>query len=118
MKIYKTKTFDSAHILKLPYTSPCADSIHGHTWKIEMWINAEQLNESDMVLDFQKIGDIIDELDHKYLNDIKGLEQPTAERIVLWFIEKISEYLKKGSELRVRVWETAGAYAEDEIVVG
>ena len=118
MRIYKTKTFDSAHILKLPYKSKCSDSIHGHTWKIEMWIDAEHLNNSDMVLDFQKIGDIIDELDHKFLNDIKGLEQPTAERIVLWFIEKISGYLKKDSGLRVRVWETAGAYAEDEIIVG
>ena len=117
MKIYKTKTFDSAHILKLSYKSKCADSIHGHTWKIEIWINTEQLNESDMVLDFQKIGDIIDELDHKYLNDIKGLEQPTAENIVLWFIEKISEHLSKYDVLRVRVWETGNSYAEDKITV-
>jgi len=118
MKIYKTKTFDSAHKLTLPYKSPCADNIHGHTWKVEIWIEAERLNESEMVLDFQKIGDIIDELDHKYLNDIEGLEQPTAENIVLWFIEKISECLSKDNELRVRVWETTTSYAEDEIVVG
>lgn len=116
MKIYRTKTFDSAHILKLPYKSKCADSIHGHTWRVEVWIEGTP-NKYGMIFDFQKISDIIDTLDHKFLNEIQGLEQPTAENIVLWLIKKIKENLSDGFKLKVRVWESPKAYAEDEIVV-
>ena len=116
MKIYRTKTFDSAHILKLPYKSKCADSIHGHTWRVEIWIEGK-VNKHGMVFDFQKIGEVIDTLDHKFLNEIEGLEQPTAENIVLWIIKKIKEYLVDGGKLKVRVWESPNSYAEDEVIV-
>ena len=116
MKIYRTKTFDSAHILKLPYESKCADSIHGHTWRVEVWIEGTP-NKYGMIFDFQKISNIIDTLDHKFLNEIQGLEQPTAENIVLWLIKKIKENLSDGFKLKVRVWESPNSYAEEEITV-
>ena len=54
---------------------------------------------------------VIDNLDHKHLNDISGLEIPTAENIVLWIVDKLHSMFGDGL-IRVRVYETSTSYAE------
>ena len=114
MKVYRKKRFSAGHQLKLPYQSKCTDEHHGHDFLAEVFVEGEK-NDYGMVMDFEKLGNLIDKLDHKHLNKI--FEQPTAENIVTWFIEEISGYLKRNDELRVRIWETENSWAEDETVV-
>ena len=70
MEIYKTFTFDSAHQLFLPYDSKC-NELHGHTYKIEVWIKGTVNKETGLIADFTHIKKMInDNYDHKNLNQI------------------------------------------------
>ena len=73
--------FDAAH--RLPdYDGKCAN-LHGHTWKVEVEIKTKALIEDRFVLDFTVLKQIVNTLDHKYLNDL--IEVPTAENIAKYF---------------------------------
>ena len=75
-----------AHQLKLSYPSGC-NNLHGHNWKITVFCKSEQLDKNGMVIDFKKIKEIVNELDHAVINDF--VEQPTAENIAKYLCEKI-----------------------------
>jgi 6-pyruvoyltetrahydropterin/6-carboxytetrahydropterin synthase len=78
-------TFSSAHQL-VGYEGPC-ENLHGHTWKVQMFLKGGRLGKQGMLLDFKKakavLKKIISEFDHKNLNDIKVFKKinPTAENI-------------------------------------
>lgn len=93
MKIYKEFIFDSAHYLpNVPEGHPCK-RMHGHTYKVRIWIKGKPDKYLGWVMDFGEIKDavnpIIKSLDHHCLNDIDGLSNPTAENISIWFWEKL-----------------------------
>lgn len=111
MRIEKRLIVSSAHKLCLPYESKC-NNLHGHNWVIDLTLESDIL-VNDMVLDFSEIKKIVMELDHKYLNDIKGLEHPTAENIVLYLVDKFIA-LDKFGYVKVRVQETEDNFAEHE----
>lgn len=97
MRIYKEFKFDSAHWLpNVPPTHKCAN-MHGHTYSIEVHVEGELDPERGWVLDFNNVRDVveplIDRLDHKILNEIEGLENPTAEHIALWFWGRVKPEL-------------------------
>lgn len=101
--------FESAHRLpKLPPTHKCSN-LHGHNYRIVVYA-AGELDERGFVMDFAELDAIVDPLikqvDHRTLNDIPGLENPTAELIAAWFLERIP------AASRVRVYETDECYAE------
>lgn len=86
MKLQVRHYFDSAHQLKDSdelVTKACA-RLHGHTYAVIVEAEAE-LNKAGMVIDFKAIKQIIDRLDHRYINDIFAQQQidlqPTAENI-------------------------------------
>ena len=86
MKLQVRHYFDSAHQLKDSdelVTKACA-RLHGHTYAVIVEAEAE-LNKAGMVVDFKAIKQIIDRLDHRYINDIFAQQQidlqPTAENI-------------------------------------
>lgn len=88
MVIFKTFNIDAAHRLpNVPLTHKCRD-IHGHTYRIEVYVDAPVNEKLGWVADFADITEafkpVHDRLDHKYLNDIKGLENPTVENLVRW----------------------------------
>jgi len=74
--------FDAAHYLP-DHPGKC-HRLHGHRWEVKVVIQTTKLNEAGMVVDFGAIKDIIDELDHRYLNE--SMDNPTAEHIAegLW----------------------------------
>lgn len=86
IKVAKRFKFSAAH--RLPLVSefdPCF-RIHGHTFHVEVILAASDLDARKMVVHFddirEKVGKYIDEtFDHKYLNDVAGLEDPTTEAI-------------------------------------
>jgi len=86
MKISKEFKFDSAHWL--PRVAPdhkCA-RMHGHTYIVEIHVEGELESKLGWVLDFndlrRHVEPLIDQLDHRVLNEIPGLENPTAEHIL------------------------------------
>jgi len=84
-------TFDAAHRI-VDYSGKC-ENLHGHTYKLTVTIKGE-VSSNGMVLDFtilKKIvnENIIDKLDHKYLNDI--FENSTTENIATWIFNTLRE---------------------------
>ncbi len=106
MKIYKEFKFDSAHWLpNVPKSHKCSN-MHGHTYVIEVHVEGELDPQLGWVLDFNDLRKIveplIDHLDHKVLNEIEGLEIPTAEHIALWFWNQIKPRLQQLSTVVVK----------------
>lgn len=95
--------FHGAHRL-INYDGPCAN-LHGHTWKVEVVIHTDEL-VNDMVADFNLIETIVDELDHKYLNEVVDFN-PTAENLAKYLKDKIDAATGRPSE--VTVWESPNA---------
>ena len=107
MKIYTTKTFEASH--KLEGMEKCGN-LHGHTYRAEVWI---EYNYCKKVFDFSIIKGTIEELDHKYLNDI--ISYPTAENIATYLIATIKKENPNFNSIRIRIWEGLDNYAEDEL---
>jgi 6-pyruvoyltetrahydropterin/6-carboxytetrahydropterin synthase len=92
MIIWKEFTFDSAHLLPhVPEGHKCG-RLHGHTFKVRVEV-AGRVDDRGWVMDFADIKaavqPLIDQLDHQYLNDIPGLDNPTSENIAIWLRDRI-----------------------------
>lgn len=77
--------FEAAHHLPhVPTTHKCR-RLHGHSYRVELHISGEVDPHSGWVMDFDDIGrafaPLFDTLDHHYLNEIPGLENPTSENL-------------------------------------
>lgn len=95
-KIEVQHYFDAAHQLtdsELLVTKACA-RLHGHTYAVKLTAQVEQLNAAGMVIDFKAIKQVIDILDHRYINDIfkdYGFnKEPTAENIAVFICEQVA----------------------------
>ena len=113
MEIFKDFTFDSAHFLpRVPDGHKCKE-VHGHTYKMTLYFEGELDPHLGWLIDFADIKKIvsplIDLVDHKLLNNIDGLENPTCEIIAMWFWEKISQDLPQLSKIVLNETPTSGA---------
>jgi len=109
MEIYREFTFDSAHYLpKLPEGHKCRE-MHGHTYRLKVYIKGKPDPHQGWIVDFKemknKITGVIDEVDHKTLNQVQGLDNPTAENITIWFWQKLKPLFQGLS--RIELKETA-----------
>ncbi len=114
-----TKIFEFCYGHWLPnYDGKCAN-LHGHNCVLEVEVTKSDsivTSYQSMIIDFGDLKAsvtslVIDKIDHKCLNDIAGLEIPTAENMVLWIVKKLSPVFGDGL-IRVRVYETSNSYAE------
>ena len=82
--------------------------MHGHTYRLRVVISGEPDAHYGWLMDFKDLKDIvgivIDQLDHKLINDIKGLENPTAELITVWIWKQIKPLLPLLQ--RIELYET------------
>ena len=99
MKVRLTKdfTFEAAQTLPcVPDDHKCR-RMHGHSFKVEISVEGEVDPKTGWFYDHALIGramkPLIDALDHSYLNEIAGLENPTIENMCAWFWEKLSPQL-------------------------
>ena len=95
--IEKDFFFDSAHFLpRVPPDHKCRN-LHGHTYKLTIGIKGDISEDKGWIIDFAEIKKIIEPivnlLDHKLLNAIPGLENPTAEIIAKYCFDKIKKQL-------------------------
>lgn len=106
-------SFDAAHKI-IGYEGKCS-RLHGHTWKVEVFVVGEKLNEIGLLIDYAKIKEKLDEvivkLDHSFLNDFKEIGNPTCENIARYIFERLKDLLDVKLE-KVRVWESHESYAE------
>lgn len=112
MEIFKEFTFEAAHRLpNLPPEHKCS-RLHGHSYCVRIWVSGPVTEPNGWVMDFADIKaacqPVIDELDHRYLNEIEGLENPTSERIAQWLWQRIKPRLPQLSAVELRETCTAG----------
>ena len=108
MEIFKEFTFESAH--KLPNVRPghkCG-RLHGHSFRVRIHVSGDLDQATGWVMDFADIKaafkPLYEQLDHNYLNDIEGLENPTSEVLAVWIWNKLKPSLPQLS--KVETFET------------
>ena len=100
-------SFSAAHQVK-GYPGDCA-GLHGHTYKVMVRVRVEKLDELGMAVDFRSIkgqvDEILDELDHKNLNEIPFFEEhnATAEYVAKYVYDEMKK--KTDSVASVTIWE-------------
>ena len=100
----------SAHFI--PGYEGLCKNLHGHTWKIEVYILSEQLDKLGMVADFRdlkkKLKTFLKHIDHVCLNDLAYFKDnlPTTENIAKYVYTNFSKEVEPLDLSRVRVWES------------
>ena len=118
MEIYKKFSFDSAHYLpNLPDGHKCK-RMHGHTFYVTVFVKGTVEPEIGWIKDFFEIKQIfqpiLDQLDHRLLNEIDGLENPTSEHLVKWIWVRLKKVLPELSKIEVSETCTTGCLYEGE----
>jgi 6-pyruvoyltetrahydropterin/6-carboxytetrahydropterin synthase len=105
MELRKTFQFEAAHFLpRLPESHKCR-RLHGHSFKVEVAVQGLCHQTLGWVMDYADIAESVrpiwEKLDHSYLNEIPGLENPTSENIALWFWDRLKPRLPLLTEIVV-----------------
>jgi 6-pyruvoyltetrahydropterin/6-carboxytetrahydropterin synthase len=114
--------FSSAHQLR-GYHGEC-EKLHGHNYKVQVFVIAERLNEIDIAIDFHELkklaGEVIAPLDHVFLNEIFPFTEknPSSENIAKWIYDSLRKKLNNDNIhlSAVTVWESetsSATYFED-----
>lgn len=106
--------FEAAHHLTSYRGAP--EPVHGHSWRVEAALAAEGLDGEGMAADFvtaqTALRELAAELDHRDLNAMPPFDRqsPTAERVALWFFQRLAERLAGGAAAlaEVTLWESPG----------
>lgn len=111
MQIFRRFQIEAAHYLpNLPEGHKCR-RMHGHSFRIEVHVEGGLDPELGWVMDFADIKaafqPLFDRLDHRLLNDIEGLENPTSEHLARWIWRRLEDGLPGLS--KVIVQETCNA---------
>ena len=104
--------FSAAHRLENFYGK--CESLHGHNWKVEVFLRGDRLDNTGLVRDFgvvkAKTREVLAELDHQYLNDLPAFRQqnPSSENLARYLFERLGTALNDGGVqvTRVSVWES------------
>ena len=112
MDIFKEFTFESAHRLpNVPPTHKCA-RLHGHSYRVAIHVSGPVDPTLGWIIDFAEIKDafapVHAQLDHYYLNDIAGLENPTSENIARWIWQRLKPTLSLLSQIVIHETCTSG----------
>jgi len=130
--VRKEFRFEAAHVLERCHSDECT-FIHGHSYKLEVKVSHDKLNDDGMVIDFKRLKEIVSPLvndwDHALIGTQYSLDpifnnnvkkkivdfNPTAENMCKFFFVRIKNELNNVNRwfsVTVRLWETATSYAE------
>ena len=109
--------FAAAHQLTMVGTK--CENMHGHNWKIEVYVTGEKLDEAGVLMDFgvikKHVAEIMDMLDHKYLNELDYFKkkQPSSENIAYLVATELQQRIDSSAVRvsRVTAWESDDAGA-------
>jgi len=112
MEIFKKFTFEAAHRLPNVRAGHKCARLHGHSYSLEVHVNGQPDAHLGWIMDFaditKAVEPVIRQLDHYYLNEIEGLENPTSETIVRWVWPQIKKTLPTLSKLVISETCTSG----------
>src|SRR5438093_1140352 len=111
MELRKSFQFEAAHLLpQLPEDHKCR-RLHGHSFKAEIVVVGQCDPKLGWLMDYAEMAKLFkplwEQLDHRYLNEVSGLENPTSENIAVWIWNRLKPQLPLLSE--VVVAETCNA---------
>jgi 6-pyruvoyltetrahydropterin/6-carboxytetrahydropterin synthase len=112
VEIWKEFGFESAHRLpRVPEGHKCG-RLHGHSFQVRVALKGEPGSDTGWVMDFADLKlawkPLHEILDHRYLNEIPGLDNPTSEVLAVWIWNKLHPTLPLLSAVTVRETCTAG----------
>lgn len=118
MEIFKEFTFEAAHRLpNVPENHKCA-RLHGHSFKVTIHVEGDVDAQAGWVMDFGDVKaafqPLYDRLDHYYLNEIEGLENPTSENLARWIWARLQPALPGLSKIVVNETCTSGCVYRGE----
>jgi 6-pyruvoyltetrahydropterin/6-carboxytetrahydropterin synthase len=119
MEIFKEFTIEAAHWLpNVPAGHKCG-RLHGHSFHIEIYASGPLDSHLGWVADFAEIKAafkaIEDQLDHRCLNEVVGLENPTSENLARWLWQRLQPGLPALSRVVVRETCTSGCTYTGEL---
>jgi len=112
MELFKEFGFESAHSLpNVPAGHKCA-RLHGHSFRVRVTVDGPVGDDTGWVMDFADlkaaVQPTIDALDHRLLNEVEGLENPTSEVIARWIWDRVAPGLPGLAAVEVRETCTSG----------
>ncbi len=111
------KSFSAAHMLDA-IGGKC-EELHGHNFKVELTVAAQDLNSSGILIDFRNLknwlSEVLDNLDHKHLNELSFFSEtnPSSENIAKYICDEMKLKIKSADVKvsRVKIWESGDAAA-------
>lgn len=109
--------FSAAHQLR-GYQGKC-EKLHGHNWRVTVAVTAERLNDQGLAIDFHELKkalrEVLDQLEHSFLNDIFPFTQinPSSENLAKWIFDNMAKKIDDDNlqVASVTVWESDTASA-------
>jgi 6-pyruvoyltetrahydropterin/6-carboxytetrahydropterin synthase len=118
VRLYKDFSFEAAHRLpNVPEDHKCS-RLHGHSFLVRVSVDGPVGEQTGWVMDFADLKaafrPLHDRLDHRYLNEIAGLENPTSEVLAHWIWRELRPTLPGLAEIEVRETCTSGCIYRGE----
>ena len=118
MELFREFPFEAAHRLsRVPVGHKCG-RLHGHSFRVEVHVSGAVDPTTGWVMDFAEVKDafapLYEQLDHHYLNEIVGLDNPTSEVLARWIWDRLKQRLPELSEIVVRETCTSGCIYRGE----
>lgn len=109
--------FSAAHRLE-NFEGKC-EALHGHNWKVEVFLVGDRLDAAGLLMDFGQVKDhtreLLEEIDHKYLNELPAFREqnPSSENLARYVFERLAAAINRDGVRvsRVSVWESDSACA-------
>jgi 6-pyruvoyltetrahydropterin/6-carboxytetrahydropterin synthase len=115
--------FSSGHALR-GYQGKC-ENLHGHNWKIEVYVRGHRLNDIGLLIDFKELKQatkkVMEYLDHKVLNELPPFDEhynPSSENIARYILDEVGAQINNDCRAvyKVRAWETPTTVATYQVV--
>ena len=105
-------SFSAAHRLE-NFNGKC-EALHGHNWKVEVFLVGDKLDEAGLLQDFgvvkARTRELLEEIDHKYLNELPAFsnQNPSSENLARFLFQRLAAALNRdGVKVsRISVWES------------
>jgi 6-pyruvoyltetrahydropterin/6-carboxytetrahydropterin synthase len=114
--------FSAAHALR-GYKGKC-ERLHGHNWKVEVYVRGARLDDIGMLVDFRELKAatrrVMHHLDHRNLNELKPFDNevnPSSEHLAGFILHEVGAQINNDrvKVYKVRVWETPSTSATFEV---
>ncbi|MEQ1695827.1 MAG: 6-carboxytetrahydropterin synthase [Hyphomicrobiaceae bacterium] len=105
MQIYKEFSFEAAHFLPSAPAGHPNSRVHGHSFRVRVTLEGEPDPQTGLIMHLGDLADAMrsahDDLDHRMLNEIPGLEVPTLERITMWLWNRLDHRVPGLAEILI-----------------